>query len=255
MSSGSVLSPMLSAGAPILCSIASSRFDIGVFSGKARWRPPSSWPEAPPASSTGKGEKVVLVTVAQAAAVEDHRVIEQRAVAVGCGAQLVEERRQQAHVVTVEHRVLIHRAGAMSFQGDAAARVTHELVAELGLSKPTAPFPPSRRSRVAGRAGHLQSHQRRGDISRGRAFPCARRGRYAQRASTACRRQGRRAGSASCLLMVVVQTRTATSFAGGSPCDFLDLSPGVRHAQRAVIRFFRWLCDGTSCRSQLWGDK
>ena len=44
--------------APILWSIASSRFDIGVCAAWRRCRPPASRPDAPPASTTGSGSKL-----------------------------------------------------------------------------------------------------------------------------------------------------------------------------------------------------
>ena len=52
--------------------------------------------------------EVVLVAVAQAAAVEHHRVIEQRAVAVGRRLQLLEEVAEHLHVIAVDHGELVH---------------------------------------------------------------------------------------------------------------------------------------------------
>jgi hypothetical protein len=40
---------------PTLSSIVSRRFDIVVWGFASTWRPPWSWPEAPPASTIGSG--------------------------------------------------------------------------------------------------------------------------------------------------------------------------------------------------------
>ena len=56
----------------------------------------------------GQGIVIVLIAVAHAAAVEDHGMIEQRAVAVCGRTQFLDEVRQQAGVVAVDQGELIH---------------------------------------------------------------------------------------------------------------------------------------------------
>ena len=55
ISSTPVLSPNFSVGTPSLFSMATSRFDIVVSFGLRIWRPPFSFPDAPPASKMGSG--------------------------------------------------------------------------------------------------------------------------------------------------------------------------------------------------------
>ena len=91
-----VLSPSLSFGTPTLSSIDSSRFVIGVWSGYFRCRPPLMPAGAAADHEIRQREMIVRVAVAHVAAVEDQRVIEQRAVAVLDRVELARGNRRTA---------------------------------------------------------------------------------------------------------------------------------------------------------------
>ena len=89
-----VLSPSFSAGTPALSSRLSSRFVIGVSVRKTRCRPPRNVPRRRRRQRSAD-RSAHGVRVAEARAVQEHRVIEQRAVALGRRLQLLEEPREQ----------------------------------------------------------------------------------------------------------------------------------------------------------------
>ena len=94
------LSPKLSIRLPYWLAIASHRLPTGVcgVSCTCRW----PLPTPPPTATHRQRVAGVPVRVAHAAAVDDQRVIEHRAVAVGQRPQLLEEPREQRHVIGVD---------------------------------------------------------------------------------------------------------------------------------------------------------
>ena len=98
-----VLSPSVSAGTPDSSSIVSSRFVIGVSAGNRRWRSPFT----PAPDEQQRQVRVgVQVRVAQAGAVQEQRVIEHGAVAVGRRLELLQETREELGLIRAERRVL-----------------------------------------------------------------------------------------------------------------------------------------------------
>ncbi len=79
----------------------------GVLSGYLTCWPPASWPQPPPAMTTGRSTGVCWSPSPMPAPYNEHRVIEQRAVAVRRVAHLFHEPREERHVVRVDLRVLL----------------------------------------------------------------------------------------------------------------------------------------------------
>ena len=79
--------------------------------------------------------EVVLVAVAQRAAVEDQRVIEQRAVAVRRRLQLLEEVGELRHVVGVQLRELIHVAAVVRVMRQVVERIADARLREDGVAE------------------------------------------------------------------------------------------------------------------------
>ena len=111
--------------------------------GNTRWRPPLSCPDGAAGEHDRQRAEVVLVAVAQRAAVQHERVIEQRAVAVRRLLQLVDEVGELRHVVRVQLREAIHVA--------AIVRVVRQVVERIADG----------RLREDGRAQLAREHQRR----------------------------------------------------------------------------------------------
>ena len=115
----------------------------------------------------------VAVTVADRAAVDDHRVVEQRAVAVGGGPELLDEVSEQLQVVRVDAGDLLHELRVAAMVGERMVRVGN---ADLGiaLQAPLASDHHGRDAREVGLEGHHLEveHQldvlgeRRGDAGR-----------------------------------------------------------------------------------------
>ncbi len=81
---------------------------MGVCGGATMCRSPCSLPDAPPGDYNGQGIVIMLIAIAHAAAVEDHGMIEQRAVAVFGRTQFLNEIGQQAGVIAIDQSELIH---------------------------------------------------------------------------------------------------------------------------------------------------
>src|SRR5262245_33545355 len=62
------------------------------------------------ASEKNDGERivVVLVPVAHAASIENHRMVEERAIAIGCRRELVDEIGEHRYVILVDQREIVH---------------------------------------------------------------------------------------------------------------------------------------------------
>ena len=104
-----------------LSSTLNSRLPVGtVLVGYARWRPPLSLPFSSADQHVRHVVVQVLVGVAHVAAVENQRMIEQRAVAVLGLRQLVDKVRQHLHVILVDLREL--RRFASDLRRDATRR-------------------------------------------------------------------------------------------------------------------------------------
>ena len=115
-----VLSPSVSARTPALSSSVSSRFVIGACTADDEV-PIAVDAEAPSADHEERQVDVcVRVRIAQAGAVEEQRVIEQRAVAVGRRLQLVEEPGEQLRLIRV--RPSRTSRSARADPGDATGR-------------------------------------------------------------------------------------------------------------------------------------
>ena len=111
--------------------------------GNCRWRPPFSCPGRAAGEHDRQRAEVVLVAVAQRAAVEHQRVIQQRAVAVRRLLQLLDEVGELRHVVGVQQREAIHVAAVVR-----VVRQVVERIADAGL-------------REDGAAQLAREHQRR----------------------------------------------------------------------------------------------
>ena len=84
----------------------SSRFPVvTVLDGYARWRLALELPRRSADQNVRHVVMQVLVRIAHVGAVEDQRMIQQRAVAIRSVLQLVDEIRQALHVILVELRI------------------------------------------------------------------------------------------------------------------------------------------------------
>ena len=112
MSSGRSLAPNVSIGAPAFCASASSRLAIG--SARVGFVLPERLHRAGAAAEDHRRQRVVrvVVGVAHAAAEEHHRMVEQRAFAVGRRPQLLDELREHRYEVRV-HLGEVDRLGGI----------------------------------------------------------------------------------------------------------------------------------------------
>ena len=89
------------------------------------WRPPLILPIAPPASKRRQIVVLMAIAVAQAAAVDDHRVIQQRALAVLGRLHLAEEVAQHLDVVLVDLLKPLDLGRVVEVVRQAVVRVGH----------------------------------------------------------------------------------------------------------------------------------
>ncbi len=80
---------------------------VTVLLGKARWRPPFELSGRSADQDVRHVVVQVLVGVAHVGPVEDQRVVEQSAVAIGRLLQLVDEVGQALHVILVDVRIVL----------------------------------------------------------------------------------------------------------------------------------------------------
>ena len=99
-----VLSPkLLMSSRPSLCMSDSITLAIGVPSGALRCRLPASWPLRVPSRMSGQRRWLWRFGVGHRRAVHDHRLLEQVLVAFHRVLELVQEVRQHADVILVDH--------------------------------------------------------------------------------------------------------------------------------------------------------
>ena len=109
-----LLSPTLSSVLPKRSATLSQRLATGVQSPATRWRSPLILPPAPSDRDEREGIGRVRLAVAHSAAVEDQRVVEDRALAFGHGAQLLQEVREEAREVSADLGVQLHVLGTVA---------------------------------------------------------------------------------------------------------------------------------------------
>ena len=118
------LSPNLSRSTPTRSSIVKCTFASGVGWAYLMCRPPFSLPGAS-RDDNRQVQVIVHIRVAHAAAEHDDRVIEQRAVAVGRGLQLLEVIGEQRHVIGVDLRQLLQLLRIVAVMRRRVVRLGH----------------------------------------------------------------------------------------------------------------------------------